>query len=72
MSNPAVTFGCCLLPSMEGRSSFPLGIRARRTVADPLRVLRTWGVGLLIFGEFMRFLRFLRSDLSIKTLDRGR
>src|SRR5215207_9199390 len=48
MSNPAVTFGCCLLPSMVGRSSFPLGLRARRTVADPQRVLRIWGVGLLI------------------------
>jgi hypothetical protein len=40
MSNPAVTFGCTLLPSMVGRSSFPLGIRARRTHLQTLRVLR--------------------------------
>ena len=53
MSNPAVTFGCTLLPSIKGRSSFPLGIRARRTFADPQRVLRMGGrPSHLIFGEF--------------------
>jgi hypothetical protein len=34
MSTPAVTFGCSLLPSMVGRSSF-LGVRARMAFADP-------------------------------------
>jgi hypothetical protein len=53
MSNPAVTFGCTLLLSMVGRSSFPLGIRARILLADPLRVLRMGGrPSHLIFGEF--------------------
>jgi hypothetical protein len=48
MSSPAVMCGCSLLPSMVGRSSFHSGPkRARLTVADQ-RVLRTWGVGLLI------------------------
>src|SRR5215210_7819213 len=28
--SPAVVFGCCLLPSMVGRSSFHLGLRARQ------------------------------------------
>jgi hypothetical protein len=48
MSNPAVIRGCCLLLSMVGRSSFRSGVRARIAFADPLRVLRIWGVGLLI------------------------
>ena len=34
-SNPAVIRGCCLLPSMVGRSSFRSGIRARKMFADP-------------------------------------
>jgi hypothetical protein len=49
-----ITFGCSLLPSMVGRSSFHIGpFRARRTVADPLRVLRTSGgrPSHLIFRE---------------------
>ena|SRR5215207_9895906 len=43
MSNPAVIFGCSLLKSMVGRSSFRLGVRASTVFADPLRVLRTGG-----------------------------
>jgi hypothetical protein len=46
MSSPAVIFGRPLLPSLMGRSSF-LGVRARIVLADP-RVVRIWGVGLLI------------------------
>jgi hypothetical protein len=45
MSTPAVTFGCSLLPSMVGRSSF-LGVRARMAFADPQGTAQ--GVGLLI------------------------
>src|SRR5215213_7507234 len=62
MSNPAVTFGCCLLASMVGRSSFHNGPLRARQPLQILRVLRIWGVGLLIsssendqnanFGEF--------------------
>jgi hypothetical protein len=54
MSNPAVTFGCCLLPSMVGRYSFPLGLRQRRAriaFADPKGTAHL-EVGLLIFGEY--------------------
>ena len=47
MSNPAVMFGWSLLPSMVGRSSF-LGLRARIECLQTFRVLRIWGVGLLI------------------------
>src|SRR5215203_7271750 len=43
MSNPAGIFGCSLLKSMVGRSSFRLGVRASTVFADPLRVLRTGG-----------------------------
>jgi hypothetical protein len=48
MSNPAVTFGCCLLASMVGRSSFHNGPLRARQPLQILRVLRIWGVGLLI------------------------
>ena len=50
MSNPVVVFGCPLLPSMVGRSSFRLGVRARIAFADP-KGSAYLGVGLLIFGE---------------------
>jgi hypothetical protein len=47
MSNPAVTFGCCLPPSMVGRSSFPYRASEPVERLQTQRVLRM-GVGLLI------------------------
>jgi hypothetical protein len=57
MSSQAVIFGWSLLASLMGRSSFRLGLQqgtARIAFADPLRVLRTWGVGLLISSSQAR------------------
>src|SRR5215217_3139192 len=35
MSNPAVIFGCSLLPSIKGRSSFHIGRKSPSNFADP-------------------------------------
>jgi hypothetical protein len=52
MSNPAVIFGCSLLPSIKGRSSFHIGPLEPVKLCRLLRVLRM-GVrpSHLIFGE---------------------
>src|SRR5215217_3563527 len=47
MSNPAVTFGCPLLPSMVGRSSFHCGPKSPSKICRP-QGYYVWGVGLLI------------------------
>ena len=56
MSNPAVIFVRPLLPSMVGRSSFPLGVKARLTVADPKGTAYLGGrPSHLIFRELLFF-----------------
>src|SRR5215218_10381463 len=61
-SNPAVIFGLLLLPSMWADPPSIMGVRARLTVADPLRVLRIGGrPSHLIFREFT----FQRQSLEI-------
>src|SRR5215216_3175542 len=57
MSNPAVTFGCCLLPSMVGRSSFHNGPKSPSTFADPPRVLRRGSA----FSSHLRRIYLLRA-----------
>src|SRR5215218_10788946 len=68
-SNPAVIFSCALLPSMVGRSSFPYWALEPVEYLQTLRVLRIWGVGLLISssesGSLGRGLRSLRRRSSI-------
>jgi hypothetical protein len=46
ISNPAVIFGSHLLPSMWADPPSIMGVRARRTLADPKGTAQ--GVGLLI------------------------
>src|SRR5215218_274996 len=65
-SSPAVTFGCCLLPSMVGRSSFPYWASEPVERLQTQRVLRM-GVGLLISSsenvQKAKFAEFLYYDV---------
>jgi hypothetical protein len=55
MSNPAVTFGRSLLPSLMGRSSFYSGPKARQPLQTLIRVLRMGGrPSHLIFVELRK------------------
>src|SRR5215208_252385 len=75
MSNPAVTFGCPLLPSTVADPPSILGLRARRRFADPKGTAQL-GVGLLISSSensiMAKFAEFFEYELPRIPIPRTR